>query len=154
MSATRFTMLLVLILALLLAVSMAQAEGEIDLSTPEAAIMTYCTAQDRETRNAIMCCGIELDSPSIPWRDCMIVEIGPAQDTGAITADGPIREDDVEVTVEIIRRLPDTGDVRSRFWYMLRDYDREWKIISWYRVPDENYSDCCSIPDENYPDVE
>ena len=37
---------------------------------------------------------------------------------------------------------------------MLRDYDREWKIISWYRVPDENYSDCCSIPDENYPDVE
>lgn len=142
MSATRFTMLLVLILALLLAVSMAQAEGEIDLSTPEMAILTYCTAPDRETENAVICCGIKLNGPYIPWRDCKIAEIGPAHDVGAPLPDaGPIRADDVEIVTEVTERHPDKGDVRARFWYMLRNYDGEWKIISWYYIPDENFPD-------------
>jgi hypothetical protein len=141
MSATRFAMPLVLSLALLLPTLMAQAEGEIDLSTPEAAIMTYCTAQDQETQNAVLCCGIMFDGPFIPDRDCTIVEIGPAHDDGAITADGPIRADDVEITTEVTERHPDKGDVRARYWYMLRNFNGEWKIIAWYYIPDENFPD-------------
>ena len=120
--------------------------GGIDLSSPDAAIHTYCDAVARSDLSAIRqvlytAQDIEEESFKEPiWTQCRIVSKHKTNLVGTNLGGGlTAKSGDVEIIVEVTMIDPQKGNPKTRFWYLVRNFEGDWKIVSHSHVPDEEY---------------
>lgn len=129
-----------------MSVGYAQTGGSIDLSSPEAAIKTYCDATIRSDLSAIQ----EIFHPSRQiqensfnkpiYTECKIVKKDKTKLAGRDLGYGLTEQrEDVEVITEVKMIHPEKGNPKTKFWYLLRNIEGNWKIISHSHIPDKNY---------------
>ena len=120
----------------------------IDLSSPEATIKTYCEAVIRADVSAVKQCiyeGNKVEEKSFEkpiWSSCRIVKVQQTKDIGRYLGDGTrlfSQSGDVEIVQEVKMIHPAKGNPKTKFWYLLRKFDAQWKIISHSHIPDKNY---------------
>ncbi|MGH9896961.1 MAG: hypothetical protein ACREA0_34175, partial [bacterium] len=122
---------------------------KIDLSSPEATITAYCRAPDVSTAKQVFYPALNLQEQKRfekpIWTDCTIVEVRETKEIGRYLGDIEGRPGfsaqpgDVEVVKEVKMIDPSKGNPKTRFWYLLRNFNGEWKIIAHYHIPDANY---------------
>lgn len=139
------TTVLMLFFLLIIACTNTQVEEKIDLSTPEATINTYCKAEHIRTIKKCFYSEAKIEEKSFNkriWSDCAIVEKRPSNKVGlslGVGNDLVIAEGDIEIVTEVKMIDPAKHDPRTKFWYLLRNFGGDWKIISHSHIPDNNY---------------
>lgn len=113
----------------------------IELGTPEATVRSFCLGSGLETARRTFYPGAVLE-PTIAeriWFDCTIIESTPAipigQYLGHIGKYGndtgfTIQAGDVEVVTQVRLDLPRENNPEARFWYILRKFGDEWRILA------------------------
>lgn len=119
---------------------------KIDLSSPSATINTYCQAVKLADISIVRECffpdgRLEEESFKKPiWSECKIVKVERTKRIGMELGGGLFsRSGDVEVVKEVKMIHPKKGNPKTKFWYLLRNFDGKWKIISHSHIPDKNY---------------
>lgn len=114
--------------------------AEVDLSTPESTSMGYCLGAGEKITEYFYD-PIDPKHFGYPsWSDCKIVESKKTDRVGEKYGHKLfIQEGDVEVTFETKIVGKKSGEIKARYWQLLRNFDGKWKIISWYRVPDKYF---------------
>ena len=138
---------LLLAATLTLVVSCLAPAGEkIDLSSPEATILTYCNAVKRADFSAVRETiheGARLEETSFKkplWSECKIINKHKTKLVGEDLGGGLRGEHgDIEVTTGVKMIDAPKGNPKTRFWYLLRNISGHWKIISHSHIPDKNY---------------
>jgi hypothetical protein len=125
---------------------LALAGDRIDLSSPNATVMTYCNAAKKADFSMIRQTfhpNLKLEEKSFKkpaWSECRIVKdsnstlIGKDLGSGFLVQNG-----DIEVILEVRMIDPAKGNPKTNFWFLLRNVEGNWKIISNSHVPDKNY---------------
>lgn len=122
-----------------------KAVRKVDLSTPEATIKAYCQGTEITTAKKHIYYGAKSDGKSFEkpiWTDCTIIEKREAGKVGQYLGDESklfIQSGDIEIITEVKIKDPKKGNPNTRFWYLLRNFEGEWKIISHSHIPDTNY---------------
>lgn len=108
--------------------------------------MTYCEALKTGDFFAVKQCfdqsdRLEEEGFKKPiWTECRIVESYKTKLAGKRFEEGlVVQSGDVEVVKEVKMIHPEKGNPKTRFWYLLRDFDGKWRIISHSHIPDKNY---------------
>ncbi len=134
------------LMILLLVISCADGgvRDHIDLSTPEATITTYCNAKSASVIQQCFYPNIKLEKEIYTpiWTECIIIEKRPTNKVGKYLGAGTglvIEPEDIEIVAEVKMIDPPRNNPRKRFWYLLRSFGQEWKIISHSHIPDNNY---------------
>jgi hypothetical protein len=74
------------------------------------------------------------------WTECKIIAVKETKRMNMELGEGLFsKAGDVEVVQEVKMNDPSKGNPKTRFWYLLRNFDGEWKIISHSHIPDKNY---------------
>jgi hypothetical protein len=78
------------------------------------------------------------------WSECRILEKKPAKRVGkkiVLPEDTVliINKNDVEIVIEVKMIHQKKGNPKTKFWYLLRNFNGKWKIISDTHIPDKNY---------------
>ena len=124
-----------------------KAVRKIDLSSPDATIKTYCQATDVFIMKQCFYSGEKLEEKSFKkpiWTDCAIIEKRETDKIGQYLGDGSklfIQSGDIEIITEVKMKDPKKGNPKTKFWYLLRNFDGNWKIISHSHISDTNYPD-------------
>ena len=112
--------------------------GTINLSTPEATVLGYCQGAGEEVKDFF---NYSVDPKLFgypKWRNCNIVEIKKTDEVGMVYDNELIVEkNDFEVIFEVKEITKRFGEIKKRYWNLLRKFDGKWKIISHSRIPDK-----------------
>lgn len=139
------TVLMLCILLIVACTNDKQANKKIDLSSPEATINSYCKAEDICTIKKCFYSETKIEEGSFKkriWSECAVVETRPTGKVGQSIGVGTglvIKTGDIEIVTEVKMIDPSKNNPTTRFWYLLRNFDGKWKIISHSHVPDRNY---------------
>lgn len=149
---TTFPRLCTINLAVLLCLSISScSQGVhghgIDLSSPRAAVETYCQGVISSDINAVKNSFykgevMEKAYEKPIWTNCVVIEVKETKDIGRYLGDRTkltSKIGDVEVVKEAVMIDAAKGNPRTRYWYLLRNFDGAWKIISHSHIPDANY---------------
>lgn len=125
---------------------LALAEGKADLSSPTATILTYCNAVSRADLSTVRESfhpNLKLEQEGFKkpiWSECRIIKKNKTRLAGKDIGEGFVAQrGDVEVTIEVRMIDPQKENPKTRFWYLLRNVEGNWKIISTSHLPDKNY---------------
>ena len=142
---TAIPLLVALILAAVVCY-LATAGEMIDLSSPDATILTYCQAVKRADFSAVRETFHEnarLEEASFKkplWTECKILDKHKTKLVGQDLGNGlRAQGEDVEVVTEAKMIDVPKGNPKTKFWYLLRKVGAAWKIISNSHIPDKNY---------------
>lgn len=131
-------------LLLVLCCSTNLASEKIDLSSPEATINTYCDAESSEIIQQCFHPSIKVEKRSEQriWTECNIIDKYPTDKVGqslGINTGLVVEVGDIEVVTEVRMIDPAQKNPTTRFWYLLRQLDGKWKIISISHISDRKY---------------
>jgi hypothetical protein len=129
--------------ALLALFVLGSATPKVDLSSPAATIRTYCDARDFDTVKQCFYPDANLEEKSFQnpiWTECKILKVQKTKRINMELGSGLFsKAGDVEVIQEVKMIHPAKGNPKTKFWYLLRNFEGEWKIISNSQIPDKNY---------------
>ena len=122
------------------------AEEMVDQSSPEATIKMFCNSNDIQIVRQCFHPSIKLEKSMGKriWSECRIIDKRPTDIIGRKIVLGKdlfliANKEDVEIVIETKMIQPKKNNPKTKFWYLLRNFNGEWKIISFSHIPDKNY---------------
>ena len=118
-------------------------EARPDLSSPKATMVAYCQAEDPSLIKQLFHQDLKLEEGTLRrriWTECKVIKTWKTRLVGKTLGGGLVVEQgDIEVVTEV--RMIDLakGNPKTRFWYLLRNVNGDWKIISLAHIADKNY---------------
>lgn len=112
-----------------------------DLATPKSTVLAYC-------KSGVFYLGSKYfhfpkervansNSSPLNWQACKVITIKKTHLIGAVVDGGQVKNGDVEVVLQVLEPNSKGMKDTNRYWFLLRDFDGNWKIISYSIVSND-----------------
>ena len=121
-----------------------EAEGtyvDQDLATPKLTVLAYCKSgvfdlkskyfhfPDKQIAHS--------KSAPLDWKNCKVITVEKTKLIGRELDSSLVRDGDVEVTLRVLEPDSNGTTAFSKYWFLLSDFDGNWKIISYSIISDD-----------------
>jgi len=120
--------------------------NDIDLSTPEATIKLYHTSNKIEEIKRCFYQNEDIgDQFKVKiWSEYKILDKKITNMTGDSIPVSPssyitVKSTDVEIITEVKMIHQSKNNPWTKYWYLLSNFNGQWKIIAYDHIPDKNY---------------
>jgi hypothetical protein len=140
MNHLKLTIILVFIFVVALS-AMSKEKIKVELDSPRNTIVTYFDYHEDKTIISKCFYPPQFNGKlEIFWISYNIIDEKKTEKTGRKTySDIVITKDAVEITVEVEMKDLEKKNPKTKFWFLLQQFDGEWKIIEHSHIPDKNY---------------